>query len=54
MKFIKFDLVGQRQTAEKYDSEVEYQKIENKIEKLYGKPIFCPFVPIFRNMQKGN
>jgi len=46
MKLVKFDLAGQKQTWEVYESEAEYQKIEKIIEKFWGKPVINPVMLI--------
>ena len=53
MKSVKFYVAGQQQTCQIYDSEVERKIIESQIEKMYGKPVLSPFIPLTRDI-KGN
>ena len=37
MKLVTFDLVGQKQCVEIYDSDKDYRETQAKIEKAFGK-----------------
>lgn len=46
MRLIHFDLAGQKQTFEIYDSEEEFDTVNAEIERIFGKPVVNPQINI--------
>jgi hypothetical protein len=52
MKVITFNVAGQEQVFEKYESEEEYQKFQQAIEKVFGKPVVDPSIEISKILSR--
>ena len=46
MKLIHYESVGRKSCCEQYESEEEFDKVNAKIERLWGSPIVNPKIDI--------